>query len=400
MRTWFLLIIGAALAAVAPAADTVAAARGLATSGKRPEALQILEQRLAQDPSDAEARTLRGIILSWDGRYDDARRDLEAVLERHRDYGDALRGLINVELWSDHPERAEALARDALRRNPNDSSLLLARAKSLRALGRDREALAAVRHLADLDPGNQEAARQQRDLGDSLRPWTASFEHSSEWFSDGRAPWREEQVQLMRQTPAGSVIVRLSQANRYSTTSQQVEIDAYPHVRPGTYAYVNLGYSADAGVYPRYRAGVDLFQTLGSGWETSIGFRQMHFGPNLNIYTPSLTKYYGNWMFTGRLYLTPGSVGTSRSAGFQGRRSYGDGKDYWQVRYGHGSAPAETQGLYDPQILNASSLTFEFQRAMSHRLSLLCRYGVSREDRLGGTTLLHYLAETSLYYRL
>ena len=400
MRTWFLLIIGAALAAVAPAADTVAAARGLATSGKRPEALQILEQRLAQDPSDAEARTLRGIILSWDGSYDDARRDLEAVLERHRDYGDALRGLINVELWSDHPERAEALARDALRRNPNDSSLLLSRAKSLRALGRDREALAAVRHLADLDPGNQEAARQKRDLGDSLRPWTASFEHSSEWFSDGRAPWREEQVQLMRQTPAGGVIVRLSQANRYSTTSQQVEIDAYPHIRPGTYAYVNLGYSADAGVYPRYRAGVDLFQTLGSGWETSIGFRQMHFGPNLNIYTPSLTKYYGNWMFTGRLYLTPGSVGTSRSAGFQGRRSYGDGKDYWQVRYGHGSAPAETQGLYDPQILNASSLTFEFQRAMSHRLSLLCRYGVSREDRLGGTTLLHYLAETSLYYRL
>jgi hypothetical protein len=31
-----------------------------------------------------------------------------------------------------------------------------------------------------VDPGNQEAAKQERDLGDSLRPWTASFDHSSE----------------------------------------------------------------------------------------------------------------------------------------------------------------------------------------------------------------------------
>ncbi|HYW46354.1 MAG TPA: YaiO family outer membrane beta-barrel protein [Bryobacteraceae bacterium] len=400
MRALFLSMVCAGLAVAAPAADAVATARGLATGGKRPEALELLEKRLAEEPADADARTLHGIILSWDGRYDEARRDLEAVLARHRDYGDALRALINVEMWSDHPERAEALARDALRRNPNDTALLLARAKALRALGQSREALATVRHLIDVDPGSQEAASQERDLGDSLRHWTASFDHSSEWFSDGRAPWREEQVQLSRQTGLGSVIARFSQADRFSIVSQQVEIDAYPHIRPGTYAYLNVGYSADAALYSRYHFGAELYQSLGHGWEGSAGFRQMHFSSNVNIYTPSLTKYYGNWMFTGRMFLTPGSAGASRSAGFQVRRYYGDGTDYWGLRYGHGSSPAETLGIYDPQILNSTSLTFEFQRAMSRRLSLQCRWGVSREDRVSASGLRHYLAETSIYYRL
>jgi len=216
---------------------------GLATGRKRPQALELLEKRQAEEPGDADARTLHGIILSWDGRYDEARRNLEAVLARHRDYGDALRALINVEMWSDHPGRAEALARDTLRRNPNDTALLLARAKALGALGQSREALATVRHLIDVDPGNQEAASQEPGLGDSLRHWTASF---------GRAPWREEQVQLSRQTGLGSVIARFSQAGRFSIVSQQVEIDAYPHIRPGTYAYLNVGYSSDAAVYSRY----------------------------------------------------------------------------------------------------------------------------------------------------
>jgi len=400
VRTLFLFVLCAGLSAAAPVADAVAAARGLATGGKRPEALQLLEKRLAEEPADADARTLHGIVLSWDGRYDEARRDLEVVLARHRDYGDALRALINVEMWSDHPDRAEALARDALRRNPNDTALLLARAKALRALGQSREALATVRHLIDVDPGNQDAVSQERDLGDSLHHWTASFDHSSEWFSDGRAPWREEEMQLSRQTGLGSVIARFSEADRYSITSQQAEIDAYPHIRPGTYAYLNLGYSADAALYPRYHFGVELYQTLGRGWEGSVGFRQMHFGANVNIYTPSLTKYYGNWMFTGRVYLTPGSGGTSRSAGFQVRRYYGDGADYWGLRYGQGSSPAETQGIYDPQILNASSLTFEFRRALNRRLSMQCRWGFSREDRLSSIGLRHYLAETSIYYRL
>jgi len=396
-----LLLSVLCLVVIAPAQPgTVAGARDLATGGKRGEALRLLDTRLAEVPGDADARTLRGIVFSWEGRYDEARKDLEEVLTGHRDYGDALRALINVELWSGHPERAEEVARDALRRNPNETGLLLGRAKALRAMGRPADALAAVRRVVEVDPHNQEAVETARSLGDAARNWTASFDHASEWFSDGRSPWLEDGIQLNRQTGFGPVIARFSRADRFANTSRQMEVEAYPHIRPGTFAYVNAGWSPDAALYPRHRLGVELYQVLGKGWEASGGFRQMYFGSNVNIYTPSVTKYYGNWMMTARMYFTPGTAGTSRSAQVQARHYFGNGLDYWGVRFGYGASPVETQGIYDLSILHASTVAFEFQRTLYRRFSVQARWGVSVEERVGTGALRHYLADTSVYYRM
>ena len=381
------------------AEDVVSAARKLATSGHRAEALQMLDQRLAEKRTDSDARVLRGVILSWEGRYDDARRDLEMILAQHRDHGDALPALINVEMWSDHPERAEELARDALRRNPTNPDLLLARAKALKAMKRDHEALDQVQRLLLVDPGNQKAAELKVDLGDSLRKWTASFDHSTEWFSDGRTPWNEEQVQLSRDTGMGSLIARFDRAGRFGLSSQMVEIDAYPHFRRGTYAYLSAGYSPDANLYPQTRFAADLYQSLGHGFEASGGIRQLHFGGNIRIYTASLTKYYGDWMFTGRTFLTPDVVGTSRSGQFQVRRYLGSSTDFVSLRVGYGSSPTEVTSITDIQILNSSSVAVEFNHAIGRRLMVMGRAGYSREDRLGISGLRHYVADVTTYYR-
>ena len=379
--------------------DVVSRARKLATTGHRAEALELLDQRLAEKRTDSDARVLRGVILSWEGRYDDARRDLEMVLAQHRDHGDALPALINVEMWSDHPERAEELARDALRRNPTDPDLLLTRARALKALKRNREALNEVERLLLVDPGNQKAAEMKVDLGDSLRKFTASFDHSTEWFSDGRDPWQEAQVQLSRDTGIGSVIARFDRANRFGLTSQMVELDAYPHIRKGTYAYLNVGYSPDANLYPQTRFGAELYQSLGHGFEASGGIRQLHFGGNLRIYTASLTKYYGDWMFTGRTFLTPDIVGTSRSGQLQVRRYLGSVTDYIGLRVGYGSSPTEITSLTDIQILNSQSFAAEINHALGRRFMILAHFGYSYEDRIGITGLRHYLADVTTYYR-
>jgi YaiO family outer membrane protein len=379
--------------------DLISTARKLAISGHRTEALKMLDQRLDEKRTDSDARVLRGVILSWEGRYDDARRDLEMVLAQHRDHGDALPALINVEMWSDHPERAEALARDALRRNPTNPDLLLARAKALKAMKRDHEAVDEIQRLLLVDPGNQKAAEMKSDLGDELRKWTASIDHSTEWFSDGRTPWQEAQVQLSRDTGIGSVIARFDRANRFGLTSQMVELDAYPHLRRGTYAYLNIGYSPDAALYPQTRLAADLYQSLGDGFEASGGIRQLHFGGNIRIYTASLTKYYGDWMFTGRTYLTPDVVGTSRSGQFLARRYLGSSTDYVSLRIGYGSAPVEVTSITDTQILNSSSVAVEINHAIGRRFMMLGHFGYSYEDRIGISGLRHYLADATAYYR-
>lgn len=379
--------------------DLVATARKLATSGHRPEALALLNKRLEEKRTDSDARTLRGIILSWDGHYDEARRDLEMVLAGHRDHGDALPALLNVEMWSDHPERAEELARDALKRNPTNPDLLLARARALKAMKRNREAFDEVQHLLLVDPGNQKAVSLASDLGDSLRQFTASFNHNTQWFSDGRTPWHENQIQLSRQTGIGSIIMRFDRANQYGENSQMVEIDAYPHIRPGMYLYLNAGYSPDNRLYPQTRLAADINQSLGHGWEGSAGIRQLHFGSNIHIYTASITKYYGDWMFTGRTFITPDSIGTSRSGQFQVRRYLKSATDYWYVRVGYGSSPAEVTSLQDIQILNSDSFSAGINHAIGRRFMVMADFGYSYEDRLGITGLRAYLADGTFYYR-
>lgn len=386
------------LAASSDAPDTTSLARELASTGNRAKGLAVLDRLLVKDPSDSDARVLRGIVLSWEGRYDEARADLEAVLAVHKDYGDAVAALINVEMWSGHPERAEHLASAALERHPDDPALLLAYGKTLKALNRPREALEVIRHLRAVDPSNQAAIDRENSLEDSLRKWTASYDHTTEWFGNGQAPWQEEQLQMNRVTPMGSVIVRFSHADRFSLGSQQVEIEAYPHIRRGTYAYVDLGYSPDATLYPRYRVGAELYQNVTHGFEVSGGFRQLHFAGNVNIYTLSVSKYYGNWILTSRAYFTPDLSGTSQSMQFQVRRYLKSATDYWGVRYGFGATPVGVVTISDIQVLRSSSFAAEFTHRLGRRFSWLGRTGYSREDRLYRSGLNHYLMEGAIYF--
>ena len=48
-----------------------------------------------------------GIVLSWEGKSNESRTELQRVLAEHPGNGDALQALINVELWSDHYDRVE-----------------------------------------------------------------------------------------------------------------------------------------------------------------------------------------------------------------------------------------------------------------------------------------------------
>src|SRR6476660_3191913 len=92
-------------------------ARDLAVAGKRTEALELLKTHLEEHPSDSDARVIYGVVLSWEGKYDEARVQLSQVLSVNPTHGDALPALINIELWSDHADRAAALAAQGLQDN-------------------------------------------------------------------------------------------------------------------------------------------------------------------------------------------------------------------------------------------------------------------------------------------
>jgi YaiO family outer membrane protein len=400
LRIWGLLasLLGVSARLDAAQVDTLTKARGLAAAGQRGEAITLLRGSVSATPANSDARVLLGTILSWEGRYDEARQELDLVLVGSPTHGDALPASINVELWSGHPERAEELARRGLRQRPGDTTYLLARARALVALKRSTEARDALERLLAIDPRNTQGKALKKDLQASLRLWQARADVSYDAFSD-RASWRESQLSLGRATPIGSVTLRGSRAERFGLTDHQVEVEMYPRLRPGTYAYVAGAYAPDALLYPRYRYAADLYQSLGAGFEGSAGFRRLGFGSGVNIYTGSLSKYYGNWLFTGRVFVTPNSAGTSRSVHTSFRRYIGGGGTYLGLRYGRGAWREELRTLNDFEVLDSDVGAADASIVLGGRVVLGLTGSYSREDRVGRLALRGYSLSSGLGVR-
>jgi YaiO family outer membrane protein len=380
-------------AALASAA-VIDAARAAARSGRRDHAMTLLEQRLTAAPRDVDARLLYGLVLSWDGRYPEATRELELVLQQTPGYGDALAALANVAWWSHDYARLAALADLGLQRTPDAAFWILHRARALDATGRHREAAETLDRLLARQPGDPAARALRERIDASLHPWAASTRVLSDSFSDGRDRWLEASAAIGRRTPVGSVVVRASRADRFARSDSQVEVEAYPRFRPGTYAYVAFGGGTDSTLYPETRVGAELYQALGRGVELSGGWRRLAFSEVTNIYVGSLTKYTGPWMVTGRVYHVPGPLGVDDSTTWQGqvRRYFGrGGTGFAGAGYSRGLAREEIRNSADFLTLGSDTVRGELDAPLGRRLRVLLWGGSSRQERAAAVVWQHTL---------
>ncbi len=365
-------------------------ARDAVNEGRRPDALRILETQLAASPRDVDSRLLYGLVLSWSGRYDDARRELEQVLAQAPAYTDARVALANVEWWSAQYDRLDRVAIEGLKRQPNDPVWLMYRARALDGLGQPQLARRAVDTVLASQPGNAGARALGERLDARLRPWSAQLSHTVDWFDDDRATWTETAATIGRMTPVGRVLARASTSQRFGMSDTQFEIEAYPRLRPGTYGHVNFGASVDKALYPGSRVGLELYQSLGGGFEGSLGWRRLGFATTTNIYVGSLTKYAGNWMLTGRAYFIPAEPSDSTSYHGVVRRYFGtDGTSFFGMGYSHGFARDEVRNLTDLLTLDSDTVRAEFDARLGSRLRAAASGSTSRQERPFGTLRQH-----------
>lgn len=345
----------------AQTAGVLADARALAVDGQTDEAIALLTSRLDAFPGDVDARLLLGIMLSWQGEYDRARDALEEVVRMAPRYTDAISALYNVELWSGHPRAAKAVADMGLRIAPNDNGFLQRRRRAVDAI-------------------------------DRLRRWEVTGGYSYDWFSDRRAPWRERSASVKYATPVGSLIVGGTRGERFSQSDNQFEVQIYPRIGSNTSAYVAYAYAPNAQLYPKYRYAADVYQSLGAGFEGSVGFRRLGFAAITDVYVAGLNKYVGNWLFSGRMFYVP----TAKSFHGSFRRFFGaDGTSYVGARYSRGFTREEVRSLNDFEVLNADTVAAELQSNLGNRWRLLMSAASSRESRLDrGNLRQHSLAAT------
>ena len=346
------LALAAALLFIAGSAsaqdDVIARARAANSSGQRPQALAMLQSHLSSAPRDVDARLVYGLMLSWEGRYDEARAEFQRVLTQTPEYKDARVALMNVEWWS----------------------------------GRTSEASYLATQILTSDPGDPQARLMRQRLDARTRPWNVATDYSIDSFNDTDNPWHEFSVSVGRQTSHGSFIFRGTNASRFGYRDQLVEFEAYPRLRDGTYAFVSVGAATHRDLYPEYRAAFDLYQSVGHGVELSGGYRRLQFTDPVSIYVGTATKYLGQWALMERVYFVPGDESNSWSFHTESRRYFGSaGTSYLAGTYSHGFNREEPRGVGDSIRLRSNTVRGQLNLEAAARTRFTITVSTSRQER-------------------
>ncbi|MFA6439410.1 MAG: YaiO family outer membrane beta-barrel protein [Bacteriovoracaceae bacterium] len=324
--------------------DLFLRARDLAFNDRRDSARVLLKLALLKSPAYADIRILLARTYAWDGVRSVARMELAEVLAENPGYKDAYDAAIDVELWDEKLFDALKLCNDAMRYFPNDEDLLVKKAKVYRGLNKDQEALITISNLEEVNRSNPNIQTLRESITTKGILNSAGMSYSYDWTSNTPRPNQIISLQYSRVTKYGSVFGRINLADRRKKTALQYEVEAYPSLMSGMYAYVNYGFSDTAGavLFPTHRIGLELFFSLPSSFEGSIGSRHLFFSPKpVTMYTGSLGYYFSNYWFSLRSYITPGSISFSRSLAFTTRWYFGGEGDYLFGKIGGGVSPDE-----------------------------------------------------------
>lgn len=305
-----------------------------------PLAISLSTQALQKSPDYIDIRVFLGRLYTWSKKPDSARIQFAQALQQKPADEDAAVAYASLEYWNDRPEKALQLVEQGLNYHPASKDLLLLKAKVLMDLKKYKDASLTLDTLLTRDRTNTNA----RALASQIRDFTSKnkvgvsydFVYFDKQFND---PWHLASVDYTRQTDVGSITAYLNYANRFNTNGTQFELDAYPHISKTFYAYVSGGYSDNEGVFPKYRTGFSLYANLPAAFEAEAGFRYLTFGNSTWIYTGSVSKYYKNYWFNFRTFLTPSNNNISQSFSLNVRYYYGGADDYLSLSAGTGISP-------------------------------------------------------------
>lgn len=304
------------------------------------KAIALTKDALKQSPDYADIRIFLGRLYTWTDKPDSARIEFKKVLEKNQGYEDLYLAYGSLEYWNDNPEEASRIVSEGLKYNEKSESLMLLSVKIDRELKKVDEANSTLNRLLKLNPNFTEAralASSGGNIGSKNRIGiTYDYVHFDKQFDD---PWHLASITYSRQTGIGSLSTRVNLGNRFKTNGTQFELDFYPRISNTFYAYVSGGYSGDVGVFPEYRTGFSLYANLPSAFEAEAGFRMLSFGDPTWIYTGSLGKYYKNFWFNLRTFITPSNNSVSQSVAFNTRYYFGGAEDYLSFGIGTGLSP-------------------------------------------------------------
>jgi YaiO family outer membrane protein len=354
-------------------------ARKMAFNQQRKQAQDTLLFILTKYPDYQDIRSFLATTYSWDGDYIKARKEFTAILDIDSKRKDTWIAAIKNELWGDAPYIALEMSNKALEKFTADPEILLLKAKAQEKTSTLEEALSTIQFILEKNPADQNAIEYKINLNNSLSQNTIGISSAVDFYSKTFDPMQYHTLKYARQTKYGSIMAKVNFNRRFNENGMQYEVDIYPKIAKGFYAYANLGFS-NSFLFPDVRYGAELYKSLPKSFEISLGFRTLKYTTTTNIYTGSVGWYKGNSYFSFRPYLTPGANGMSKSGTFTYRYYGSDAENYIGISAGMGFSPENNQ-------FNSSSTIDPIVNLKSQKINFSYYFSSDNKQNAWGTQL-------------
>lgn len=309
-----------------------------------PTSIALAKEALEKAPNYTDISVFLGRVYTWNKDPESARAVFEGLSQRGVQDEDYFIAYASLEYWNDQYTKSIEILDQGLSYHPQSEALLLLKAKVYFADKQYAEAENAVKKVLEINNKNTEAVNLAVRINElnskNAIGITYNYSHFDKQFDHD---WHIVGVSYKRVTSIGSVILRGNYASKFGQSGTQLELEAYPRLSPMFYLYVGGAYSGDVGIFPKYRTGVSLNANLPHSFEAEIGYRQLYFTDNIWLYTASVGKYYKNFWFNLRAYLTPDNSNISQSYTATVRYYTRSAQDYLAFQIGSGISPEENR---------------------------------------------------------
>jgi YaiO family outer membrane protein len=334
--------------------------------------IALAKEALEKAPNYTDISVFLGRLYTWNKDLPAARAVFEDLGKRGVQDEDYFLAYASLEYWNDQNTKAIEILDKGLSYHPKSEALLLLKAKVYFGMDHYEEADQTVKTLLSINPKNTEAralAVRINDLSSKNAVGIVyNYSHFDKQFDDD---WHIVGVSYKRVTPIGSVILRGNYANKFAQGGTQIELEAYPRLSKMFYLYVGGGYSGDVGLFPKYRTGVSLNANLPHSFEAELGYRQLYFSNSIWMYTAAVGKYYKNFWFNLRTYITPDSKNISHSYTATVRYYTKSAQDYLAFQIGTGISPEENRNnLLENETFKLKTFKIGAEYNFSYRTNL------------------------------
>ena len=310
-------------------------------------------------------KILLGRLYAWQNKFESSIKTLLEVTSLNNQNIEAYDALTDAYLWSKDYQNTIKNCNyciETFDKNVKEK-FLLKKSKAQNLLEENDDAINTLNTLLLEFPDNKEATTLLNQIKSASYKNSVSLSYLNVSFNNPTFPsWHYSYVEYQRKFKKCPMIGRFNYGNANNTNGYQFELDAYPKFGKGTYAYLNIGFSNSADIFPSQRSGAEIYQKLPHSFEISGGARYLHFvTEDVFIYTAYLGKYYKNLWFAYRPFVVNKNVDFFISHTGIIRKYFSDADNYMSLNLIYGATPYTTTSFQDITKVNSQRVGIDAQ---------------------------------------